>query len=105
MRNATSKRPQNKTHRARITAYFGYFAGEAIRPQGPIFALPVGARWCRIFAMKRLGFVVRFPMKSQGETEKQDHGNLQEIKVIEDEKHGQKYIDNHSSQNYNIEHF
>jgi hypothetical protein len=31
--------------------------------------------------------------------------NLQEIKVVENEKDGQKYIDNHSSQNYNVEHF
>jgi hypothetical protein len=31
--------------------------------------------------------------------------NLQEIKVVENEKHGQKYIDNHSDQNYNVEHF
>ena len=31
--------------------------------------------------------------------------NLQEIKVIENEKHGQKYIDNHTGQNYNVEHF
>ena len=31
--------------------------------------------------------------------------NLQEIKVVENEKDGQKYIDNHTDQNYNIEHF
>jgi hypothetical protein len=31
--------------------------------------------------------------------------NLQEIKVIENEEHGQNYIDNHTGQNYNIEHF
>jgi hypothetical protein len=31
--------------------------------------------------------------------------NLQEIKVVQNEKHGQKYIDNHSGQNYNVEHF
>lgn len=31
--------------------------------------------------------------------------NLQEIKVVENEKHGQNYIDNHSGQNYNVEHF
>jgi hypothetical protein len=31
--------------------------------------------------------------------------NLQEIKVVKNEKHGQKYIDNHSGQNYNIEQF
>ena len=30
--------------------------------------------------------------------------NLEEIKVVEDEKHGQKDIDNHADQNYNIEH-
>jgi len=31
--------------------------------------------------------------------------NLQEIKVVKNEKYGQKYIDNHSGQNYNIEQF
>jgi hypothetical protein len=31
--------------------------------------------------------------------------NLQEIKVVENEEHGQKYIDNHTDQNYNVEHF
>ena len=31
--------------------------------------------------------------------------NLQEIKVIENEEHGQNYIDNHTGQNYNVEHF
>jgi len=30
---------------------------------------------------------------------------LEEIKVIEDEKHRQNNIDNHADQNYNIEHF
>lgn len=29
----------------------------------------------------------------------------QEIKVVKDQKHGQNYIDNHSGQNYNVEHF
>jgi hypothetical protein len=31
--------------------------------------------------------------------------NLQKIKVVENQKHGQKYIDNHADQNYNVEHF
>lgn len=31
--------------------------------------------------------------------------NLEEIKVIEDEEHGQNDIDNHAYQNYNIERF
>jgi len=31
--------------------------------------------------------------------------NLQEIKVVENEEHGQNYIDNHTGQNYNVEHF
>ena len=31
--------------------------------------------------------------------------NLQEIKVVENEKHGHKDIDNHTGQNYNIENF
>ena len=30
---------------------------------------------------------------------------LKEIKIVEDEKDGKKNIDNHSSQNYNVEHF
>ena len=31
--------------------------------------------------------------------------NLQKIKVVENQKHSQKYIDNHTDQNYNVEHF
>jgi hypothetical protein len=31
--------------------------------------------------------------------------NLQKIKVVENQKHGEKYIDNHTDQNYNVEHF
>lgn len=31
--------------------------------------------------------------------------NLQEIKVVEDQKHGQNDVDNHSDQNYNVKHF
>jgi hypothetical protein len=31
--------------------------------------------------------------------------SLQKIKVIEDQKHGQNDIDNHSDQNYNVKHF
>lgn len=31
--------------------------------------------------------------------------NLQEIKVIENQKHGQNNVDNHSGQNYNVKHF
>jgi hypothetical protein len=30
---------------------------------------------------------------------------LKKIKIVEDEKDGQENIDNHSGQNYNIEHF
>ncbi|MEY4705412.1 MAG: hypothetical protein RL042_1617 [Nitrospirota bacterium] len=30
---------------------------------------------------------------------------LQEIKVVENEEDGQNYIDNHTGQNYNVEHF
>jgi hypothetical protein len=55
--------------------------------------------------MKQSGFAVRFPVKSQGETELKDHENLQKIKVIENKKDSHKYIDNHSGQNYNVEHF
>ena len=31
--------------------------------------------------------------------------SLEKIEVIEDQKHGQNDIDNHSGQNYNVEHF
>ena len=31
--------------------------------------------------------------------------SLEKIEVIEDQKHGQNDIDNHTSQNYNVEHF
>ena len=31
--------------------------------------------------------------------------NLQEIKVVENEKDGQKDIDNHADQNYNVKQF
>ena len=35
-----------------------------------------------------------------------DCGRLsKKIKIVEDEKHGKQNIDNHSSQNYNVEHF
>ena len=31
--------------------------------------------------------------------------NLQKIKVVEDQKHGQNDVDNHTGQNYNVKHF
>ena len=31
--------------------------------------------------------------------------NLQKIKIVEDEEHGQNHIDNHPGQNYNVEQF
>ena len=31
--------------------------------------------------------------------------NLQKIKVVENQKHGQNDIDNHAGQNYNVKHF
>lgn len=31
--------------------------------------------------------------------------NLQKVKVVENQKHGQNDVDNHTSQNYNVEHF
>ena len=55
--------------------------------------------------MRRSGFAVRFPVKNQGETEQENRENSQEIKVVENEKDCQKYIDNHTDQNYNVEHF
>jgi hypothetical protein len=44
-------------------------------------------------------------MKVQRRAEGENTRNLEEIKVIEDEKHGQNDIDNHADQNYNIKHF
>ncbi|BCA54360.1 hypothetical protein W02_15000 [Nitrospira sp. KM1] len=38
-------------------------------------------------------------------TEERKDLKLQEIKVVEDQKHGQNDIDNHTCQNYNVEHF
>jgi len=51
--------------------------------------------------MKQSDFAVRVRSCPEGETIQ----NLQDIKVVENEKHGHKYIDNHSGQNYNVEHF
>ncbi len=31
--------------------------------------------------------------------------NLQKIKVVENQKHGQNDVDNHTGQNYNVKHF
>lgn len=39
------------------------------------------------------------------EPEPETKRNLQQIKVVENEEHGQNYIDNHAGQNYNVEHF
>ena len=30
---------------------------------------------------------------------------LEKIEIVEDQKHGQNEVDNHTSQNYNVEHF
>jgi hypothetical protein len=55
--------------------------------------------------MKPSDFAVRSRAGNQGCLRGETHNDLQEIKVIEYEKHGYKYIDNHTGQNYNIEHF
>ena len=31
--------------------------------------------------------------------------NLKKIKVVENQKHGQNDVDNHTGQNYNVKHF
>jgi hypothetical protein len=31
--------------------------------------------------------------------------NLEKIKVVKDQKHGQNDVDNHTGQNYNVKHF
>jgi hypothetical protein len=55
--------------------------------------------------MKRSGFAVRVRVRNQSSVEGETIRNLQEIKVVENEKHGHKDIDNHTGQNYNIENF
>ena len=56
--------------------------------------------------MKQSGFAVRFQVRNAGQEAKAGKpAKSQEIKVVEDQKHGQNDIDNHSSQNYNVEHF
>ena len=55
--------------------------------------------------MKQSGFAARIRVRNQSSAEGETIRNLQEIKVIENEKHGQKYIDNHADQNYNVENF
>ncbi len=55
--------------------------------------------------MRRSAFAVQFPVKSQKEPDWKYRGNSQEIKVVENKKDSQKYIDNHTDQNYNVEHF
>src|SRR5215470_3927008 len=93
MRNAILKRPRNKTRRARIMAYFECFAGEVIQPRAPTFVSPAGARWFQTFVTRRSGFAVRFLVQNRGKIEGQTMRNLQEIKVVENQKHGQEYID------------
>ena len=41
----------------------------------------------------------------RGKLKRESPINLQEIKVVENEKDGQNYIDNHAGQNYNVKHF
>lgn len=55
--------------------------------------------------MKQSGFAARFQEHNERAIKDEFPENLQEIKVVENEKHGQNYIDNHSGQNYNIEYF
>ena len=80
--------------------------GEGMRRQGPIFGSPAGAKWCLIFAMKQSDFGARFRAVLQGSVAREKlELTLEKIEVIEDQKHGQNDIDNHTSQNYNVEHF
>ena len=59
--------------------------------------------------MKPSGFAVRNQVRGmvarKGEGFRENRRKSQEIKVVEDQEHGQNDIDNHSSQNYNVEHF
>ena len=71
-----SRRPRNGTRRALITEYFGCFVGGGMRPRGPIFASPAGARWFRTFAMKRSGFAVRNLVRNQRRVEREKRMKL-----------------------------
>ena len=55
--------------------------------------------------MKRLVFVALSRVREVTNLQERSRGKSQEIKVVEDQKHGQNDIDNHSGQNYNVEHF
>ena len=55
--------------------------------------------------MKRSDFGARFQKLPALMKERRKADNLQKIKVVEDEKHGQNDVDNHTGQNYNVEQF
>jgi hypothetical protein len=55
--------------------------------------------------MKRSDFAVRFRELWPEEPLPPEEPTLQKIEVIKDQKDGQNDIDNHTSQNYNVEHF
>ena len=76
-----------------------------MRVPGPTFELPVGRKWCPIFVMKRSVFGVLKRPGMQGDQEAIKRAKLQKIKVVEDEEDSQNDVDNHSRQNYNVEHF
>jgi hypothetical protein len=63
------------------------------------------SKWCLIFAMKRSDSAAQFRVLWQGPLLRKTRLTLEKIEVIEDQKHGQNDIDNHTSQNYNVEHF
>src|SRR5688572_4777192 len=76
MRSVTSKKLRSRTHKARITGYFGCFVGEVMPPREPIFASQAGAKWFRTFVTRRSGFVVRFPVKNQRKSEEKYSAKL-----------------------------
>ena len=56
--------------------------------------------------MKQSAFVALNPVqKMAGRLGAWGRRKSQEIEVVEDQKHGQNDIDNHTGQNYNVEHF
>lgn len=57
------------------------------------------------FRDETIGFRCAISKTGMSEEEKKSGMNLQKIEVIEDQKHGQNDVDNHSSQNYNVKHF
>jgi formylglycine-generating enzyme required for sulfatase activity len=57
------------------------------------------------FRDETIGFRCAVSGKWGGDQERKDVEKSQNIKVVEDEKHGQNDVDNHAGQNYNVKQF